>query len=115
MPFGIENFGAALVRRMKKLLPGLDHVESYIDVLIVYTKGWDTYKLQVLDKLFRRLQQVYLALRPTKCMFGSKFVEFLGHVVGSNCITINEENLEKICQAKPSHHEERSTIVCGTC
>ena len=56
--------------------------------------------MQVLDKLFRRLQQTRLAVRPTKCLFDSKSVEFLSHLVGGNCITINEENLEKIRQAK---------------
>ena len=53
----------------------------------------------MLDEL-RRLQQARLAVRPTKCLFGSKSVEFLGHLVGNDFITINEENLEKIRQAK---------------
>ena len=99
MLFRMKNSGATLVRGMRKLLPDLDHVESYIDDLFVYTKDWDTH-LQVLDKLLCRLQQARLAVRPTKCLFGSKSVEFLGHLVGFDCITINEENLEKIRQAK---------------
>ena len=106
MPFGMKNSGAALVRGMRKLLCGLDHIESYIDDLIVCTKDWDTH-LQVLDKLLRRLQQARLAVRPTKCLFGSKSTEFLGHLVGGNCITINEENLEKIRQGKhPTTNKE---------
>ena len=95
----MKNCGAALVRGIRKLFRGFDHVESYIDDLIVYTKDWDTH-LQVLDELLRRLQQAHLAVRSTKCLFGSKFVEILGHLVDGNCITINEENLEKIGQAK---------------
>ena len=95
----MKNSGATLVRGMRKLLHGLDHVESYIDDLIVYTKDWDT-NLQMLDELLRRLQQARLAVRSTKCLFGSKSVEFLGHLVGGDCITINKENLEKIRQAK---------------
>ena len=87
MPFSMKNSGATLVCGMRKFLHGLDHVESYIDDLIVYTEGWD-------------LQQARLAVRPTKCLFGSKFVEFLGHLVGGDSITINEEDLEKIRQAK---------------
>ena len=65
----------------------------------VYTKDWDTH-LQVLDELLRRLQQAHLAVRPTKCLFGTKSVEFLGYLVAGDCITINEENLEKIIPAK---------------
>ena len=94
----MKNSGATLVRGMKKLLQGHDHGESYVDDLIVYTKNWDTHQ-QVLKKLLRRLQQAHLSVRPTKCLFGSKSVEFLCHLVGGDCITINEENSEKIGQA----------------
>ena len=52
MPFGMKNSGATLIRGMRKLLQGLDHVKSYIDDLIVYTKDWDIY-LQMLMELFR--------------------------------------------------------------
>ena len=56
--------------------------------------------LQVLDKLLEKLRLAGLVIRPTKCIFGSKSVEFLGHLIGENCISINEENLEKIRSAK---------------
>ena len=83
---------------MRKLLQGLDHVESYIDS-IVHTKDWDIH-LQVLDELLCRLQQAHLAVTPTRCLFGSKSVKFLGHLVTDDCITIDEKNLKKIRQAK---------------
>ena len=38
MPFGMNNYGATLVRGMRKLLQDMDNVECYIDNLIVYTK-----------------------------------------------------------------------------
>ena len=112
MPFGIKNSGATLVRELRKILHGFDHVKSYIDDLSVYTKDWDTH-LQVLDKLLRRLQQARLAVRPTKCLFGSKSVEFLGHLVSGDCITIN--NLGEDSPSQTFHHEKGSTIFPGTC
>ena len=99
MPFGMKNSGAMLVRAMRKLLQDMDNAECCIDDLIVYTKDWATH-LQVLDKLLEKLRQAGLIIRPTKCVFGSKSVEFLGHSIGKNCISINEENLEKIHSAK---------------
>ena len=99
MPFGMKNTGATLVRGMRKLLQNMDNVECYIDDLIVYTKDWATH-LQVLDTLLEKLKQAGLVIRPTKCVFGSKSVELLGHSIGENCISINEENLEKIRGAK---------------
>ena len=47
-----------------------------------------------------RLQRVNLAARPTKCLFGTKSVDFLGHLVGGEWITVNDENLEKIRHAR---------------
>ena len=73
----------------------------YIDDLIVNAMDWDSH-LQMLDDLLRWLQQAHLAVRPTKCLFGSKFVEFLDHLVGGNCIAMYEENLKKIRQTKRS-------------
>ena len=77
----------------------MDNVECYIDDLIVYTKNWVTHQ-QVLNKLLEELRQAGLVIRPTKYVFGSKSVKFLGHSIGENCISINEENLEKIHSAK---------------
>ena len=99
MPFGMKNSGATLVRGMRKLLQDMDNVECYIDDLTVYTKEWATH-LQVLDTLLERLRQAGLVIRPTKCVFGSKSVEFWGHSIAENCISINEENLEKMRSAK---------------
>ena len=99
MPFGMKNSGATLVRGMRKLLQDMGNVECYMDNLIVYTKDWASH-LQVLDKVLKKLKQAGLVIRPTKCVFGSKSVEFLGHSIGENCISINEENLEKIRSAK---------------
>ena len=99
MPLGMKNFGATLVRGMRKLLQDMDNVECYIDDLIVYTKDWAAH-LRVLDKLLEKLRQASVVIRPPKCVFGSKSLEFLGHSSGENCISMNEENLEKICSAE---------------
>ena len=47
-----------------------------------------------------RLQQANLTARPTKCVFGAKSAEFLGHQVGFDWTTVNDDNLEKIRMAQ---------------
>ena len=98
MPFGMKNSGATLVHGMKQLLSGMDHVRSNIDDLIIYTKDWESH-LQALEELLGHLQQANLAARPTKCLFGTKLVDSLGHLVGGEWIIVNDKNLEKICHA----------------
>ena len=50
MLFGMKSSEAMLVWGMKKLLQGLDHIESYVDDLIHLQKDLSTH-LQVLNKL----------------------------------------------------------------
>ena len=114
MPFGMKNSGATLVCGMRKLLQDMDNVECYIHDLIVYTKDWATH-LRVLDKLLEKLRLAGLVIRPTTCVVGSKSVEFLGHFIGENCISINEENLEKIRSAKRPTTKKGGSIVLGSC
>ena len=99
MPFGMTNSGATLVRGTRQLLLGMDHVSSYIDDLIVYTEDWESH-LRALEELLGRLQRVNLGERPTKCLFGTKLVDFIEHPVGGEWITVNDENLEKIRHAR---------------
>ena len=69
----------------------------------------------MLDKLLEKLRQAGLLIRPAKCVFGSKSVEFLRHSIGEYCISINEENLEKICSAKrPITKKEVRSFLCFT-
>ena len=106
MPFGMKNSGETLIRGMRKLLQDMDNVECYIDDLIVYTKNWATH-LQVLEKLLEKLRPVGLVIPPTKRVIGSNSVEFLGHSIAENCISINKENLKKIRSAKrPATNKE---------
>ncbi len=41
MPFGMVNSAATLVRAMRKLLAGLDNVDSYIDDIVIHTRTWE--------------------------------------------------------------------------
>ena len=95
MPFGMKNSGATLVRGMRKILAGMNNVASYIDDLIVYTDDWESH-VAVVDQLLERLHAANLTARPTKCLIGTTTLDFLGHQIGHNWVTVNEENLEKI-------------------
>ena len=81
------------------LISNLENVDSYIDDLIVYMEDWDTH-IRVLEELMNRLQQANLTAHPTKSVFGAKSVEFLGHQVGFDWITVNDDDLVKIRMAQ---------------
>ena len=66
---------------------------------VIDTSDWQAH-LQVLGELLRRLRRAGLTVKPSKCVFGAESFEFLGHYIGRDWITINEDNLEKICTAR---------------
>ena len=84
----MKNSGATLVCGMRKILAGMSNVDSYIDDLFIHTNDWKAH-LQVLKKLLRRLRKAGLTAKPSKCVFGAESVEFLGHHIGRDWITIN--------------------------
>ena len=43
MPFGMSNSGATLARGMRKLLVGLDEVDSYMNDLLVHSCDWKSH------------------------------------------------------------------------
>ena len=112
MPFGMKNSGATLVRGMREVLSGISGVESYIDDLIVFSRDWETH-LRTLEELLKRLSEANLTARPSKCIFGASTVEFLGHDVGYDWITPNDDNLEKIARAKRPVTKKEVRSFCG--
>ena len=99
MPFGMMNSGATLVRGIRKLLEGMEHVDSYIDDILVHTQTWEEH-IETLQELFKRLSSSGLTVRPSKCVIGAKGVHFLGHYVGDGILGLNGDNMEKIKKAR---------------
>jgi hypothetical protein len=109
MPFGMMNSGATLVRGMRKLLEGMEDVESYIDDILVHSSTWEDH-MTTLQELFRRMKHAKLTVRPSKCVFGAEEIEFLGHWVGQGILGLHEDNVDKIKKASrpTTKHELRS-------
>ena len=112
MPFGMKNSGATLVRGMKELLSGMSGVESDIDDLILFSSDWETH-LRTLEELLKRLNEANLTARHSKCIFGASTVEFLGHNVGYDWITPNNDNLDKIARTKRPVTKKEVRSFCG--
>ena len=95
---------------MRKVLLGISGVESYIDDLIVFFSDWKTH-LRTLKELLRRLSEAKLTARPSKCIFEGSTVKFLGHDVGYDWITPNDDNLDKIARAKRPVTKKQVPII----
>ena len=99
MPFGMKKSDAAHVRGMREVFSSMSGLESYINDLVMFSSNWKTH-LKTLEEFLGRLSKANLTARPSKCIFGVLTVEFLGHNVGYDWITPNNDNLNKIARGK---------------
>ncbi|KAK3109194.1 hypothetical protein FSP39_025154 [Pinctada imbricata] len=99
MPFGLVTASATFTRLMRVLMQGLENVDNFIDDIIVFTSTFHDH-LEVLRKLFLRLRNANLKVRPSKCALLYPKVECLGHVVGNDQISPNPDKVSVIEKAQ---------------
>ena len=99
MPFGAVNSAATYIKMMRKLTEGMKNIDHYIDDCLIYTDTWEEH-LQVLEDFLSRVRAAGLTIKPSKSAVGCEKIDFLGHEVGDQVITLQEENVEKIVRAE---------------
>ena len=82
MPSGLANSPSTFERLMENVLRGHQWKELllYMDDIISTSSNFDE-GLERLERVFQRLQDANLKLKPLKCTFFQKSVRFLGHIV----------------------------------
>ena len=80
MPFGLRNAGQTFQRTMHAVLRGLPRVYVYIDDILIASRDDAEHKEDV-RQVLQRLQDHGLLIRPEKCEFGKKRIQFLGHEI----------------------------------
>ena len=86
MPFGMKNSAQTFQRFIDEVLRDLDFVYGYIDDLLVFSRDSKQHK-QHLRMLFTRLSKYGMIRNPTKCIFGVKELQFLGHKISPSGIS----------------------------
>jgi len=98
MPFGLVNAPATFSRIMRTLLRGLKNIPNYLDDVLGHTVSWTDHPL-TLREFFTRVREANLALKPSKCFIGYTDLVFLGHKLGQDSLSPNDDLVSKIKQA----------------
>ena len=86
MPFGLTNAPSVFQRLMNGVLMGLnptvgpEFVTVYIDDVLIFSKSLEEH-ITHLELVLQRIQEAGLKLKPTKCRFICREVEYLGHLI----------------------------------
>ena len=87
MPFGLVNAPATLQRLMEIVLSGLarEVCPVYLDDVLVFGRTLEEHNRN-LRKVLERIREAGLKLKPKKCLFTQRSVEYLGHIVSDQGI-----------------------------
>ena len=97
MPFGLSTAPPTFQRMMNTIFFDLldQGVLCYLDDLLLYSRTIEEHK-ELLDKVFATLQKYKLYIKETKCHLFLEKVNFLGHVISRDGITMETGKLEAV-------------------
>ena len=97
MPFGLCNAPATFQRLMQVVLSGLEGKVCfvYIDDILVCSKTFEEH-IDHLKQVLHRLRKAGLTLKPRKCCFLKKEVNYLGHVISGTGIAPDPTKTQKV-------------------
>ena len=94
MPFGLTNAPATFQRLMATIFGDMnfDSVLLYLDDIIVFSATVEEHVTR-LSKVFSRLREHGLKLKPSKCHLLWSSVKYLGHVVSADGISTDPDKI----------------------
>lgn len=97
MPMGATNGPAVFQRLMERCLGELqpEGCLCYLDDVIIHARS-NQENLLRLEKVFEKLAEAGLKLKPSKCKFLEKEVRFLAHIVSENGVEPDPRKIEAL-------------------
>ena len=97
MPFGLTNAPATFQRLMSQLFSGpeWDFVFVYLDDILLASASIDEH-LKHVEKVLQRLKQAGLRLKPSKCMFATTEIQYLGHTLTPMGVKPNDSKVTAV-------------------
>ena len=116
MPFGVCGAPATFQRLMDTVLIGLNFeiCLAYLDDIIVFSHDLPSH-FERLEKLFQRLQDANLKLKPTKCRLLQRRVSFLGYTVSAAGVETDPEKISAITNWPTPQNLRQCRAFVGLC
>ena len=111
LTYGVKVAPAQFQSCMDKILAGIDKVFCYIDDILIATSSVEEH-MQVLRKVFERLDKFNVKLNHAKSMFLRSEVKYLGYVLTSEGLKPLESNVDAILRApEPQNVSELKSFL----
>ena len=115
IPFGISNSAPVFQRIMNHLFRDLigKNLFLYLDDLCTVTNGTLLDHDREVRKTLNVLKKANLTLHIKKCEFLKSKVEFLGHVISSEGLSMQEKKVDALLNAKPPTNVRQVRSLIG--
>ncbi len=98
MSFGLKNAPATFQAVVAEVLTPVREVcKNYIDDVVVYSSCWEDHLVD-LGNVVRCLGDAGFTLKAKKCVFGRKYLEYLGHRVGGGVLAVPEVRIKAMAE-----------------
>lgn len=105
-PFGISCAPEYFSAKFFKIFSGLKGVLMHIDDVLIHASTIKEHD-DVLREALSRIQAEGITLNKSKCVFGAKELQFLGHVITEAGVSVDPARIEAISEfPKPSNKKE---------
>ena len=101
MPFGLTNAPSTFQSLMNSIFkPFLrKFVLVFFDDILIYSKSWKDH-VEHVDRVLQLLEEKQLYAKRSKCFFGVKEVEYLGHIVSHEGVKVDPSKIKTIKEWK---------------
>ena len=97
VPFGLAQAPAYFQKLINDVLQGCNFPMGYLDDIIIYSRSEQEH-FEHLEEIFIRLKAAGLKLKPEKCCFFKKHIQYLGHLISADGIQPLPEKLKSIAK-----------------
>ncbi|ABS76283.1 polyprotein [Bougainvillea chlorotic vein banding virus] len=110
MPFGLKNAPAIFQRKMDNCFSRYsDFIAVYIDDILVFSESERDHEKH-LRVMLQVCQENGLVLSPTKMKVAVKTIEFLGAILGNQCVQLQPHIIQKIVDFDEEHLQTKQGI-----
>lgn len=95
LPFGVNCAPEFFSKNFSEILAGIPGVEVHADDVLVFADSMENHD-RILTQVLKRLEEAQVTINEKKCLFGVNTVDFLGHRVSKEGISVLPDRVKAI-------------------